>query len=146
MKKGLLEKKKIQNPSDIHTPAAPVGAGEAGEERRPKRRNGVSKGWSSSLSSKTPARSPRRLRPDRPRRSSPGRGRESEACRSKYRPPGVSGRFPRAKADLQLLVRQGLAQLLRHPLQVLEGDLPRAVVVKQPERLQDFFFGVLFTL
>lgn len=60
-------------------------------------------------------------------------------------PPDVPG-GERAEADLQLFVRQGFAQLLRHSLQVLEGDFSRAVVVEQPERFQNFFFGVFFTL
>lgn len=59
--------------------------------------------------------------------------------------PGVPG-GQRALADLQLLVRQGFSQLLRHPLQVLEGDFSRAVVVEEPEGFQYFFFGVFFTL
>lgn len=46
--------------------------------------NGVSKGWFSSWSSRTPARSPPRLRLDRPRRSFPGRRRESRAWDRKY--------------------------------------------------------------
>ena len=37
---------------------------------------------------------------------------------------------------LQLLIRHVLAQLLGHALQVLEGDLARLVIVKQPERLR----------
>jgi hypothetical protein len=38
---------------------------------------------------------------------------------------------------LQLLVSHRLAQLAGNALQVLEGDLARAVVVEQPEGLQD---------
>lgn len=53
--------------------------------------NGVSKGWFSSWSSRTPARSPRRLRLGRPRRSFPGGRREAGVWvrkRGRVRPEG----------------------------------------------------------
>lgn len=47
---------------------------------------------------------------------------------------------------LQLLVCQVLSQLFSHSLQVLEGDLARLVVVKQPESLHDLLFGIFLCL
>merc|ERR1712151_31469 len=43
---------------------------------------------------------------------------------------------------LQLLVSHALAELLRHPLQILKGDLASLVVVEEPEGLEDLVFGV----
>lgn len=47
---------------------------------------------------------------------------------------------------LQFLVCEVLSQLFRYSFQVLEGDPPRLVVVKQPEGFQDLLFGVLLCL
>merc|ERR1719515_85812 len=43
---------------------------------------------------------------------------------------------------LELLIRHPLPKLLSHALQVLEGDLPRLVVVEEPECLQDLVLRV----
>merc|ERR1719171_1379200 len=43
---------------------------------------------------------------------------------------------------LELLVRHSLAELLRDPLQVLEGDLPGLVVVEEPEGLQNLVLRI----
>lgn len=53
---------------------------------------------------------------------------------------------PGKQQYLQLLIGEVFPQLLGNSLQIFERDFPRAVVIKEPKSLQDFFFGVLFTL
>lgn len=48
--------------------------------------------------------------------------------------------------NLQFLVCKVLSQLFGYSFQVLERDLARLVVIKQPEGFQDLLFGVLLGL
>mmetsp|Transcript_63798 Transcript_63798/g.129579 ORF Transcript_63798/g.129579 Transcript_63798/m.129579 type:complete len:220 (+) Transcript_63798:657-1316(+) len=45
----------------------------------------------------------------------------------------------------ELLVSHVLAELLRHALEVAEGDLPCLIIIEQPERLENLFARVFLT-
>lgn len=103
----------------------------------------VSKGRFSSLCAGTPAGSPLHLRPYRPRRSSPSQAQGWRWGASEDN-GGILGELNNAcrfvLAYLQFFVGEVLPQLFGHPLQVLEGDPARFVVVEQAESLEDFLF------
>merc|ERR1740121_3536146 len=96
---------------------------------------------------RTPLRSPRRLHHGLLHQPSPGALRLSCARRA----PSQELLFVHLAVSitvcfinhlLELFVCHALAELLRNPFQVFEGDLARLVIVEEAESLQDLIFGV----